>query len=271
MRLVTILVIVSAALAAEEPVANTIKLLTWGPEPYAVGSYGVEAGLGLARSSRAFDDQGDRSDRGGDARTIGGYLLLATGLAEHLDLSLVLPAAHLKDEADGRDAGGGLGDPTVRATWKLADQQDAGISLAVLPALTLPWGKQPTDRELAPGSGYSQGELAIALARTDGQLVLQADAAMARYVGDDRGDTLGHYYADLAAGWQLSEMIQIEAELNWFAVRSGGEDPYTLAVTGGVVATPNDDWTLLGGITRTVAGRSADLTTTFSAIAIRAF
>ena len=271
MRLVPVLSILCAVLAAEEPEANTTKLLTWGPLPYAPGEYAIESGLGLARSSRSFDGDGNRTDRGGDARTIAGYLLLAAGVAEHLDLSLVLPAAHLRDDADGREAGGGLGDPTVRATWQLAAQEEAGLSVALLPALTMPWGKESSDSELAPGAGYSQGEVAVALARSEGRLVLQADGAVARYAGDDRGDTLGHYYADLAAGWQLDETVQIEAELNWFAVRSGGEDPYTLAVTAGVVATPDDDWTLIGGITRTVAGRFADLTTTFSAIAIRAF
>jgi hypothetical protein len=273
-RFAICLLIAHAPLAAEELVPDSTKLWTWTPVPYGLGAWGVETGVMATRADRSFDGDGRSQDRGGryDDRLL--HLNVAVGIAPEADLSLRTDLVRTADAADGRAAGTGFGDPTLRATWRLWSDADETVSVGILPAITLPWGREADDDRLYPGSGYAQYELAVAACATCGRWIVQADAAAATYQGSRRGDDRGHLYADLALGYQLTAAIQPEIELNWLRARTAGGDadePETWAVTAGVVTLPSDTWLVMGGAQQVVAGEDADRTTTLMLIAIRSW
>jgi hypothetical protein len=266
--------LVAVACGADDLAPDASKLWTWCAIPNGLGHGGFETGVLDTRSSRSWDASGTSVDRGGRYADTRAYVNLAVGIAEEADLSLRGDLVRSSDQADGRDPGIGLGDPCLRGTWRVLCADDERFNLAILPAITAPWGRESDDRHLYPGAGFWQYELAVAASQAIGSAIVQADAGWALYRGSARGTAEGHAYADLAFGWQLTDSFQPEIELNWYRARqddSAGRDPKTLGLTGGMVTSPADAWVLLAGAQRVVVGRNADQTTTLVLIAVRSW
>lgn len=244
------------------------KIATADAAPLDPGAWEIALGGGLARSTRAFDADGERVERGGSLTQAGVSLGLTYGLREDLDAGLGIGWDRIHDHAAGAaggpDHGSGFTDLTLGAKWRYATWggEDAGLAGALLPSLTLPLGRDHDDsRSIATASRCWTAGLAAAFSGNVERWAFNTDAGYVQAFGPDRDGYRGTLTADAAIGYQIDARLQPEAELSWTRDRvADGDAPWRLTGTLGVQI--GLEIGRLGlGVQRDLAGRSTDLAT----------
>lgn len=269
MRYTILALLPSLCLAVEVEAA---KLATPDAMPIDPGAYEVGVGLDWSRSTSYFDGEAKLNDRDGTAIGRQVSLSFAAGIVEHVDAAIALGYARLTDGSADPDSGSGLTDVTVGARWQFLKNEH--LALAVIPELSIPVGDGNPDEEISTGSHLWGASMTVAATASIDQLALGAALSRGWVVGrdQDRGDERGSFGADLAVGWQLTEVIQPEVELHYVRDIQAEDilDPYVVTVTVGVLAS-----TAYGrfgvGVDQAIDGKNTDRTTTVTLQWVKGF
>jgi len=251
------------AVPREEPIEpEHAKINTDDAAPVDPGHFELELGYSFTRAKRQWDDKWSEESRG-LTREHAVELGLTYGLVENLDVGLGMGYADLYDrDSDLRD-GGGVTDLGVGLKWRFYHNEDLKLSLAYLPGLTLPVGRESDSDRLGPSQEFWSLDQKLALSKDWGRWTANADVGYSLPFGGKRGDARGTLESNLAVGYQLYDWLQPEVELNYahdFVHK--GHDSDLLAVTAGLVMPLSDRWRASVGVQQAIAGRNADRGTT---------
>lgn len=244
------------------------KVSTDDPGTVAVGEWELELTAGLARAGSAFDNEWAAQGRG-HARATELGVGLTTGLTDTLDLGISTGWAWLRDEEEEPESGDGPTDLSVGMKWNFVQEPLAG---ALTLGITAPTGEESHEGNLGPGEPFWSAGTSLVLARdlsarTTGNLEVWGTVPF----GEGRGQARGSCGVNAAAGYQATDLIQPEVELNWGHEFANGPDADEVAATLGLVLTPDGGPVLSLGVQRVVTGRNADRATSLLAAATWAF
>jgi hypothetical protein len=260
MRYLALSLLPALALAVDVEAA---KLATPDAMPVDPGSFEVALGLEWGRSRSAYDANGDLQDRGGSLIEREFALGFTAGLVENLDAGITVGYARTTDGAADPDHGSGPTDVALGAKWRFLHAEN--VALALIPEISLPVGDGKPEEEISSGSNLWGAGLTLAATASFDRLAIGAALSRGWVTGkdQDRGDARGSIGADLALGWQATEMVQPEIELHYARDLNAGdtEDAWVLTTTAGVLVST--DYGRFGaGVDQAIAGKDAERTTT---------
>ena len=234
------------------------KINTDDATPVDPGHFELEFGYSFTRAKRQWDD--NWSDQGrGLTREHALELGLTCGLVENLDISLGMGYSDLYDRDSSPSDGGGLTDLEFGAKWRFYHNDDLKLSLAYLPGLTIPIGRESNARHLGPSQEFWSFDQKLALSKDWGRWTADVDIGYSLPFGDKRDDARGTLESDIAVGYQLYDWLQPEVELNYaHDFVNKGDDSDLVAVTVGLVMPLSDYWRASMGVQQAVVGRNAD-------------
>lgn len=181
--------------------------LAWADHPFITEDTGV-----LGKGRALVEIHGERA-RDGGARGLELGAKLAYGIGESVDLQAELP--YLRERADGQ-ASEGRGDLWLGLKWRFHDE--GPLSLAVLPSMTLPTGRD----EAGLGAGRRTYGADVVAAYELGRLEALAHAGWLR-----NRNTLGEReslrHLSFAVAWMATEALRLIVDLS----RDTNPDPTT--------------------------------------------
>ena len=158
---------------------------------------------------------------------------------------------------------GGSMDLAVGAKWRFYKDEDAGLEIAYVPSVTFPTGKDGTAGRLGASDEFTTLFNGIAISKDwGGRWTSGLDLGYAYPIGGKRDGYRGTLSSDVALGYQWTESVQPEIELNYTHDFNHGADADSLAATVGLIICLRDDLRLDVGVQRALAGRNCDLGTT---------
>ena len=171
--------------------------------------------------------------------------------------------ARTTDGATDPDHGSGPTDVAIGAKWRFLHAEH--FALALIPEISLPVGDGKPEEEISSGSNLWGAGLTLAATASFDRLAIGAALSRSWVTGkdQDRGDARGSIGADLALGWQATEMVQPEIELHYARDLNAGdtEDAWVMTTTAGVLVST--DYGRFGaGVDQAIAGKDAERTTT---------
>jgi len=238
------------------------KLNTEDATPVEPGSLETSLSWSLSWAHRALDNDWSRCHRPYYREQDFG-LSLKYGLMEDLDVGLELGYADIYDRDTAQVSGGGLMDLAVGAKWRFYKDEDAGLEIAYVPSVTFPTGKDGTAGRLGASDEFTTLFNGIAISKDwGGRWTSGLDLGYAYPIGGKRDGYRGTLSSDVALGYQWTESVQPEIELNYTHDFNHGADADSLAATVGLIICLRDDLRLDVGVQRALAGRNCDLGTT---------
>lgn len=267
-----LLLILAAALGAAD--VETAKLATEDAVPLDPGTWQLALGADGSAASAAFDEAGRRYDRGGRFQERDLRLGAAYGLRADLEVGMEVGYGWAADASGGPRHGADPTDPLLMAKWRFVDRGDGalGLSLALVPELSLPAGEGPREGEIPIGSRLWGPGLGVVASLTCRSWSFGASVGRDWLQGTTRGDQRGTWHGDLACGWQVLDWLQPEVEIHHLREQTahGAAAADATSLTAGVQCMVGE--TRFGlGVDQVVAGHATDRTTSLLLQVVHAF
>jgi hypothetical protein len=247
----------AATLAADAPEHG--KAATADASPVDAG--GVEAELGYApvwnvRSAARGFEAAERGSTHGFAATV------TAGVLPDVDVKLSGGFASTHDAASaGPTRGSGLTDATVGARWRFLNLEGPALELAATADLVMPVGSRGTGSALGLTQDFWSARGALVASKDFGALTANGELALATPVSGDAAGLRSVAQANAAVGYQLTDWLQPELELNYTHQAAVGADAQVLAVTAGVVAPFGAGHRIVAAVQQGVWGSNTTQTT----------
>ena len=243
------------AAGGETAACEHAKLGTQDATPLDPGCWEIDFAYALERSHRAFDNSWGQTGRP-TLREREFSTSIQYGLVPDVAIGIAVGHANVADRGEEHLRAGGVTDLGLFAKWRFYNDEAAGLSMAYVPALTLPTGS----RRVSDGFASLYNGVALTKDWTD-RLTSDFDLGYSFPFGGPRDGYRGTLSADVALGYHVTQWLQPEVELNYGHdfVRSGDSD--LLAVTAGLIVCANDHLRLGVGVQQGIAGRNADKST----------
>lgn len=162
------------------------------------------------------------------------------GVAPHLDVKVASTVAATRDpahlHADGSSPthGEGLGDALVGARWRVLNDVEHALELALLGEAVVPVGTRHTPTQIGLSQGFWSGRLALVATKDLERFTTNAELSVGAPLSGDAGGLRSIFQVNLAAGYHVLPWLQPELELNYQGAL--GPDSQVLGFTLGVVA-----------------------------------
>jgi hypothetical protein len=170
---------------------------------------------------------GIERDRLGDGTTVALPTNLKIGLRRALQLNVITTWAHTSDPAADHSA---LGDLTIGAKWRLADDAPIIGDFALLPTVKLPTGS----RVAATGTGTTDEGLLAISSHQLGPVALDVNVGYTRRGGNGRDAPRDATLWTLSTGTTITPLLGWAAEVYGYPATSGpaGSRPIVAFLTG---------------------------------------
>jgi hypothetical protein len=247
------------------PRAETTKLITEDAPTVEKGKTEIEFGWQPGGARKAFDSDGESTDRG----TVGGRILLlkAThGINDALDATMAVLWRDLTRDDEGI-LDPEQGNVTANVKWRFFESHRSAVALSWLSGVTAPFSVPPENEPiLSPGQDYWSLDNLLAVTIPGRRLNGSLDAGYTLPLGHRRAEDRGILVVDTALGYQVTPWFQPVAELTYTHgyVRNAPDADSLGIAAGGVLNLSTTVRLDLGG-QWIVAGRNADAATLFLA------
>ncbi|MFO8007705.1 MAG: transporter [Candidatus Brocadiia bacterium] len=259
------------AQVADEVECEHAKVNTEDATPVDPGEWEVELAYGLTQADRAFGDHWSRTGRGLLREEEFG-LGVTYGLVENLDVGFGVGYLDIYDRDDSALVGRGFTDLELGAKWRFYHDEARHLEIAYTPAVVLPTGRRADDDRIGITDDYASVFNGLALSKDWGDgWTSNFDLGFNWPVGEDRHDCRGTLGANAALGWQVTEWLQPEVELNYEHDFAHGDDADLISATAGAIVCVSDSVRLDLGVQRSLFGRNADYGTAVSAALVFGF
>lgn len=241
--------------------AETAKLVTEDAPTVERGDTEFELSYSYATAARAYRSNNHTTDRGAN-HTHTANAKVSHGLTSTLDMSIAWEWVKISDHDESPSSGTSLGDVTINTKYNFF--ANAVHYLSFVPAVLIPTGGVSNERELGPGQDYWSLDPMLAYTYVNDAFTGGSDIGYSIPLGHEREDQRGIFFTDLAAGYQVSDLFQPIAELNFAQEYVVGQpNPYTFGITAGVILNVNESLRIDLGVSQTLFGRLSDNTTAF--------
>jgi len=240
------------------------KLNTADATPVDPGHVELEVGYRYARARRFWDSRGKSRSRDlREENELG--LSLTMGVVENLDFNISVPYLWVHDrESDFSVGDDAIGDLAAGARFRFLQSEKHQLQAAVISGLKVPTGTRGSAWRLGTSQEFWSWDNILVLTKDWGRWTANADLGFSLPFGKRRDTARGVFSANLAAGYQVLDWLQPEAELNYAREFFSGEaDGQDLSATAGVVMPLSERWRINLGLQQSVWGRNTDKTTTF--------
>lgn len=238
--------------------AETAKIYTDDAGTAGARVFEIELSGSRNRRDLRFEETGVTGDRG-DARTWLWELALAYGVTDTLDINLGFAWEDLKESDGEPKAGKGFGDSSVALKWNFG--RLGRWDFSYVGGFTLPTGDEGDEGDLGPGSGLTTLDQLFVATLANERWTLSADAGFALPINENRHGERTSWLADVAAGWQVREPVQLLAELNYLRDDTENDgNTHLLGLTAGVTWQLNEVFRLDVGGSHGIAGDQASST-----------
>ncbi len=242
--------------------AEHAKLSLADGSPLDPGVVELGAAIAVGRADRSLDVEGAVSDRGGNCRTTDLAVCATRGMCPDVDAGIAIGWSRVRDTAGEPDTGQGFADAVIAVKWRVLSA--ASTDVAVIPAVTVPLARHPSEDRLPTSSADTAYGLTAASCTDVGPFEIGTAWGAQRNTGDSFADSRGSVNAGAAFGWQVTPTLQPSLELLWqrdLAVEA--DDPWSATLTGGVIISLEcSRWTVAVG--QVVDGAQADRGTTLT-------
>lgn len=248
-------------MAQDSAEPETAKLATEDASTASRGELELQIGYGRTEANRYFDQSNRLKHR--KVALDNEFEAEATyGISDKLEASLSHGWASLIDAEEEVHAGQGSGDTALGFNWNFYSSDEAGLLLSCMPVLTLPTGESGTSKRLGVSQEYYSVEQLFVLTYNSNASTISADSGYVLPFGGERQGSRGVFLSDIAFGYQLTELLQPEVELNYFHGYLHREtDSDSLAITAGFLLNITKDWRIDLGIQEAIYGRDSDFHT----------
>lgn len=274
MRIALLLLLLSTALPAQD--LDGSKIFTTDTSTQPPGTFSLNLQYLTSTATSEFVSGGGRSLLGGGRQSQLFNMSVAAGLADNLDLTLTSGLNNLQDSLSddpdeeefslggGGARGSGLTNLNASLRWRFWEDEEEGRSLAFT---TGPAVNSDLHRV---GSNYQVDGTFLAWQQS---LLFRQDLApfvanLEVYYSfpvrpDDK--TFRQFSTNMGLGWNADDWLLPVVELNYSSVTPSQSEPIeNLAVTGGLIFKPTQDWQFSLGVQRSVAGRNIENYTSFT-------
>lgn len=219
------------------------------------GAWEIDFGYELERARHSFDNSWGHTGRP-TLREREFDTAIQYGLVPGLAIGIAAGHSNVLDRNEEHVMSGGVTDLTLAAKWRFYNDAASRLSIAYVPALTLPTGSRSVSDRFA--SLYN----GVALSKdwTD-RLTSDFDLGYAYPFGGPREGYRGTLSADAALGYHVTRRLQPEIELNYAHDFVRGGDSDMLAATAGLIVCASDHLRVAVGVQQGVAGRNVDKST----------
>jgi len=245
---------------------NTDDAATVNPGAWELsfrGAYG--------EADRHWDNGRDLVSRGSEDFTLAG-LGFTMGIIPNVDANVALGYAWLNDEefdfdvedgVKGPTSGSNLGDTAVGFRWRFFRDEKTAFMVAYLGGFTIPTGSDSTINQIGTSQEFWSWDQSVVANKDWGRFTTNAQVGYSLPFGEHRDDALGTLIGNLAAGYQVCNWLQPEAELNYKeSFIDDGQSGDLLATTVGLIFPIGEHFMLKAGVQQGLTGRNADDATT---------
>ncbi len=235
------------------------KLNTEDATPVDPGEWEIELSYALTKSRRAFASSWGRTSRPYlRAESLG--LGIGYGLIKNVAVDLALGYDSIYDRDADMLTARGWTDLEVGAKWRFYHDEQARLEIAWIPSLSLPTGGHEVTEDF-----FWLGNVLALTKDWGGRWTSNFDLGLSYAIGGHRDDARWALGANAALGYQLTDVIQPEVELNYGHEFNNGPDADLLAATVGCILCVHENVRVDLGVQQGLTGRNADMETTLLA------
>jgi len=207
------------------------KLNTEDAWPVGPGEFELEFAYSFSRAARQWGNHWNGLNRG-LTQEHAFELGLTYGVTDGLDVGIGVGFADIYDRDDAAEYGRGFMDVSLGAKWQFYHDDDLQLSLAYLPAVTVPVGRRSNSDHIGASQEYWSLDQRVAMTKFWGRWTMNADVGYSLPLGEEADGARGTLDCNAAVGYQLCEWLQPEIEMNYaHEFVSGGDDADAIAQT----------------------------------------
>jgi len=274
MKSALLVLLLGGAVQAQE--LDGSKIFTTDTTPVEPGSFSLSLQYLTSTASTEFSGGGGHVLLGGGRQSQLWTASAAAGLADNLDLTVNSGLNNLQDSLQedpdedefslggGAARGSGLTNLNASLRWRFWQDEEEGRSLAFTTGPAVNGDLQKNGDNYQVNGTFLAWQQSLLFRQDFDPFVANLEVYYSFPVRPN-GQTFRQFSTNAALGWNANDWLLPVVELNYSNITPEQNEPIeSLAITGGLVLKPTQDWQLTLGVQRSLAGRNIEKYTTFT-------